>query len=766
MHAAFAAIGRFSVRFRWYIVPAWLVATILAGSFFPTLASVTKANNTDFLPAKTPSMVAAKLAEPFQKADLTPVTVVASRASGVLNTADSQAISALITKLKTVHTVTVVKDLGSSPDGVAEQLTVLSSAAEGQDGPLQSLVSDLRTAIAASPMPADLRVNLAGEIPSQIDTQKKSGSQGNKVDLLSIAFILVLLLVIFRSILAPFLTLIPAAIVVQLAGPIIAEATKAGLQVSTLSQIMLIVLILGAGTDYGLFLVFRVREEIRAGRVPKEAVVQAVTRVGESITFSAGTVIAALLSLLLATFGIYQSLGAPLAIGIALMLLAGLTLTPALLAIFGRAVFWPSKANRGAGKVPIWGRISTRIVRHPAITLTVGLVVFGGLAVAVSGYQAAGFGSALSAPSGSDSAAGNTVIDAHFPKSASNPTNVLFTLPTSAWNNPSVITAAHDELAASPVFNGVTGPLNPNGATLTGAELTSLHNQFGAPGTLSPVTPSGVDGQEYQAYRSTSNYLSSKGTTLQFYTSLTAGDPSTTAALHVVPQIRAAVAKVAHQIGASNFGVAGEAPGIYDVSALSNHDLVKVVPVAIIVIGLLLALVMRSAVAPLYLIASVALSYLAALGVSVLVFQELFHSGGLTFILPFLMFLFLLALGEDYNILVMSRIREEAHDLPLREAVARALTATGSTVTSAGLVLAGTFAVFAIAAGSGAGSSQIRDVGVGLTIGILMDTFFVRTLLVPSTVVLLGRWNWWPSTLGRRHVELESGVTVPASDSV
>jgi RND superfamily putative drug exporter len=158
VHAAFAAIGRFSVRFRWFIVPAWLVATILAGAFFPTLASVVKANNTDFLPAKTPSMVAATLAAPFQKADLTPVTVVASRASGTLDAADAQAISALIGKLKAVSTVTDVKDLGRSPDGTAEQLTVLSNAAQGQDGPLEDLVANSRR---------DRRVAQAGRPPGQ-----------------------------------------------------------------------------------------------------------------------------------------------------------------------------------------------------------------------------------------------------------------------------------------------------------------------------------------------------------------------------------------------------------------------------------------------------------------------------------------------------------------------------------------------------------------------------------------------------------------------
>jgi len=164
------------------------------------------------------------------------------------------------------------------------------------------------------------------------------------------------------------------------------------------------------------------------------------------------------------------------------------------------------------------------------------------------------------------------------------------------------------------------------------------------------------------------------------------------------------------------------------------------------VIGLLLAIVLRSLVAPLYLILSVGVSYLAALGLAALLFITLGGSGGLVFFLPFLMFIFLLALGEDYNILVMTRIREEAHKMPLREAVSRALRVTGTTVTSAGLVLAGTFLVLAVVS-RGAGSSQIRDIGLALALGILMDTFLVRTLLVPSTVVLLGRWNWWPSKL-------------------
>ena len=164
--------------------------------------------------------------------------------------------------------------------------------------------------------------------------------------------------------------------------------------------------------------------------------------------------------------------------------------------------------------------------------------------------------------------------------------------------------------------------------------------------------------------------------------------------MNAVPAVRTATTQVGRSIGAADSGVGGEAPALYDISSISNSDLVRVIPIAILAIGILLALVLRSLVAPLYLIASVGLSYLAALGLSVLLFVEIGGSGGLVFFMPFLMFIFLLALGEDYNILVMTRIREEAQQLPLREAVSRALSVTGTTVTSAGLVLAGTFVVW------------------------------------------------------------------------
>ena len=220
-----------------------------------------------------------------------------------------------------------------------------------------------------------------------------------------------------------------------------------------------------------------------------------------------------------------------------------------------------------------------------------------------------------------------------------------------------------------------------------------------------------------------------------------------------MPGIRRASAAAAVAAHATAEGVAGDAPALYDVDNTSNHDLVKIVPIAIVAIALLLALVLRSLIAPLYLIFSVGLSYLAALGVAVLVFIDIGGDSGLTFVLPFLMFIFLLALGEDYNILVMTRIREEARHRDLPDAVAHAVGRTGPTITSAGLVLAGSFAVLAFVGHSGPGGGQIEAIGFGLAIGILMDTFLVRVVLVPATVVLLGRWNWWPTKLAMQPTD-------------
>jgi putative drug exporter of the RND superfamily len=758
-HLFFAATGRFAVRFRWAVVAAWVAATILAGLLLPSLASVIKENNTDQLPASSPSLSAARLATPFQDPNQTPVLVVIAGGSGTVTTADAAAIGRLTARLATVAGVQQVKDLGDSTDRQAVQLKVLAGLNLADPGAPQHLVTGLRDAITASALPPDLHAHLAGPVPAQADASQ-AGQKALGLGLrLSIVFIVALLLVVFRALLAPLLTLAPAVLVTQLAGPVIGAAGKAGLPVSPLTEDLMLILTIGAGTDYGLFLVFRVREELRAGRAPHEAVARALARVGESVTFSAATVIAALLTMLLATFGLYSSVGAPLAIALVLMLAADLTLLPALLAIAGRAAFWPSRTARGTGRTGWWGRIAGRAVAHPAATLAFGLVAFGALATAVLGYRPADL-STPAAPSGSDSAAGNALLAAHFPAATSDPTMVVLRFRGPAWNDPAPVATAQRRLAALPQFASLAGPFG----ALTPGQLTTLHATLGAPAAVPPVPPTGsrIPPARWAAYGAETQFISPDGRTVVFAARLVNGDPGSNAALRQVPALRAAVAAVARATGATAYGVAGAVPAGYDLSQASDADLLRVFPVAIIVIGLLLALVLRSLIAPLYLIASVVISYLAAWGLSVLLFQDAASAGGLYHAVPFLMFIFLLALGEDYNILVMTRIREEASRVPPRQAVTAALQRTGPTVSSAGLVLAGTFAVFALAVRSQPGGGLF--VFSSIAIGILMDAFLVRTLLVPATVALLGRWNWWPSSHGTPSQAAPEPEPTPAHD--
>jgi RND superfamily putative drug exporter len=756
----FTAAGRLSVRFRWAIVLAWVAGAAAAMVLLPSLSSVTQSDNTSFLPASAPSEQAARLASPLQGATLTAVTVAAARAggpaAGPLSGADQTFITRLAGSLSRVARVVAVRDAGQSADGQAGQLTVLAALA--QSGGLATsqqatLVAGVRNAIRAAGPPNGLAVHTAGTVATRVDTNATSGKTGGQVQWFSIIFVIALLIAVFRSALAPLIAVLPAVVVVLVAERLTAEAAVHGLGVSQIASLLLIVLVLGAGTDYALFLMFRVREEMRAGLPSAEAIVFSVGRVGETITFSAGVLIAALLSLATASFSLYSGLAAPLAIAIGLMLVAGLTLLPALLAICGPAAFWPSSVRPGTGRAGWWGPACSRIVRRPLATLVIGLVVFGALAVASAGYLAAGLGGPATGPAGSDSAAGNALLTRHFPQAAANPTVVVLRLRQPAWAAAGAVAAAERQLAADPVFTSVSGPLNANGTALTAAQYAALYAAYGPPRAIAasvrvpPARPAA-----FESYRASGSYVSADGRTISFATALSAGSATTTAAAQAVPAVRAAAARAARTAGALASGVTGQAAFTSDVARLSNGDLHTVIPIAIAVIAVLLALVMRSLIAPLYLIASVVLSYFSALGLTVLVFMKAAGQPGLTFILPFLLFVFLLALGEDYNILVMTRIREEARRLPLREAVGRALSVTGTTVSSAGLVLAGTFGVLAIVGSGSAGAQNARtivNVGVGLALGVLMDTFLVRTLLVPAAVVLIGRWNWWPSALGR-----------------
>ena len=735
MSRAFAALGRFSVRRRWAILAAWIVVTGFSVRTFPSLSSVAKDTTSGFLPASTPSIHAEQLAQPFQNSNHATMTLVVARTDGTaLTPGDVAAITQLEATVRGLAHVTTVRDFGLSPDRQAEQALIqtdLPPFAQSADG--KSLVATIRADFPSRP---GVETHLTGSLPTIIDSQSQSGSSRNSIQSLSLLLIIVLLLVAFRALLAPVVTLLPALVVLLLSSPVIAGATQIGVQASSITQFILIVLVLGAGTDYGLFLVFRMREELRRGAEPPEAVRIAVSAVGESITFSALTVMAALMSLVVAQFGLYQSLGPALAIGIGLMLIAGLTLLPALLAIFGRAVFWPSHARLVEHpRSTLYGRIAARVVRRPLPVAVAGLLVFAALAMGQVGAPAAGFAD-QSSPSGTDSAAGSAALAAHFGAGGANTNEVLFTLAQPIFTHANDLVTVEAGLRASGRFATVTGPVE-------------VVQAAGGIPALQQALASGGDPAQQPLLRALSRFVSADGRTVQVQATFTDNDSGDPKAIAAVPDVRAAVASVAQRVGATDSGVFGIIPFAYDVNAVSASDLLRILPLVAVLIALLLAIVLRSLVAPIYLVASVVLSYLAAIGITAIIFVHLGGQSGINFVLPFLMFVFLMALGSDYNILVMTRIREEAHRLPLLRAIQHAVAATGTTVTTAGVILGGTFAVLAVAGGSSAGGDQIKQIGYGIAAGVLMDTFLVRTILVPSFVAVLGRWNWWPSRLFR-----------------
>src|ERR1700730_8915746 len=450
----FAAAGRLSVRFRWVIVLIWVAGAAAAMVLLPSLSSVTQSDNTSFLPASAPSQQAAQLASPLQGATLSAVTVVAARADGTLTRADQACVPRLAASLARVAKVVSVRDAGQSGDGRAEQFSVLAALAQS-GGPAAAqqagLVAGLRDVIRSAGPPPGFSVHTAGTVATRVDTNATSTKTGGQVQWFSITFVIALLIAVFRSALAPLIAVLPAVGVVLGAERLTAEAAVNGLGVSQIASLLLIVLVLGAGTDYALFLMFRVREEMRAGLACREAIVLSVARVGETITFSAGILIAALLSLATASFSLYSRLAAPLAIAIGLILIAGLTLLPALLAISGPVAFWPSSVKPGGGRTGWWGPACARIVRRPLVTLAGGLVVFSALAVASAGYLAAGFGGAVTGPAGSDSAIGDALLTRHFPQTAANPTIIVMRLRQPAWASAAAVAAAMRQLAGDPM---------------------------------------------------------------------------------------------------------------------------------------------------------------------------------------------------------------------------------------------------------------------------------------------------------------------------
>ncbi len=748
----FAALGRFSVRHRYLIILGWLAAAVVAATLLPSISSVERGANSQFLPATAPSVQASDLAAPFQSTTKSQSTFVAATTDRrPLSAADDAAIVRAEDAMRRVPKVTGLVDLGPSPNGRARTALVqVDVRTSGGGKEVAAAVSELRAAFARAGAPAGLAMHLTGPLAQSADEQNQTNHIQTLTEVLSILFIVILLLITFRALLAPFIALLPSAVALIVAGPVVALSTHIGVQVSDLTPILLIVVMLGAGTDYGLFLIFRLREELRRGRTIHDGVAVALCKVGESITFSGVTVMAALAAVVVASFGLYQGLGPALAIGIAVALAANLTLLPALLTVFGRATFWPRMPVPGPVRHGAWGRIAARVVARPAAHPDRRP---GHLRRARPGHARA-----MSRPASATSRRRPTPTrpgarpcwSPTTPRRSRTRRRCSSGCPPRCGTDPAVLEEAQQSCSSAPGTSGrSTGRSTRTGSrrrrrrwpppmphcTVAVRRRPCRSNRRPAPASRLPTTtPTGTP-------PSRSAPTGGPSSSRPSWRPVGRTSPAAAAA---IPAVRAAVAGVARSIGATASGINGYAATAADVSKISTDDLVRIIPIVLLVLALLLAILLRSLVAPLYLVASVGLSYLASLGLCVLAFEIIGHQNGINFVLPFFMFIFIMALGQDYNILVMTRIREEAHHAGIRVAVRRAVEATGTTVTSAGLILAGTFGVL-----TATGNTQVQEIGLGLAAGILLDTFFVRTLLVPSVVVLLGRWNWWPSALAR-----------------
>ena len=359
----FEALATWVVRFRLLVIACWVAALAVAIITLPSLGSEVNSDPSLFLSGNAPSVEATALGAPLLGARTTSkVTIVAATSGARLTSADVAAIEREARLARRVSGVQSVRYVTESPAGDAVQLAATVSRDTSNVAGLKPVIAALAATFPEAGAPPGLELHLAGQAATNAASNASANKATGRIGMLSVVLIIVLLLVVLRSPVAAVITFVPAVVALLLSQKFIAGLGADGLQISSITQTLLIVLMLGVGTDYGLFLVYRFREELRAGAGEREAVIHALARVGESITGSAGTVILALLTLLLAGFGLYHDLGVPLALGVAVMLLAGLTLLPALLAVSAPVVFPGRTAGAASetGRPGLWGRVAAR----------------------------------------------------------------------------------------------------------------------------------------------------------------------------------------------------------------------------------------------------------------------------------------------------------------------------------------------------------------------------------------------------------------------
>ncbi|MEV0738792.1 MMPL family transporter [Streptomyces sp. NPDC050549] len=706
----FRRIGNTVVRHPVWTIVAWLIAAVAIVATAPGLPS--NSDESSFLPKSYESIKAADLQVKAFPSAFTPSAIALYQRTdgGTLTAADKKDVARITTELGEKHIDQVQKVVPGQPskDGrYTMSLVQMDSKNAGQ--PVQADAAKvLRADVKQLVKGTDLEVRLGGSAAQALDQQDSSKRGEALIGIGTFVIILVTLLIIFRAPILAFLPLLLIGVVAAIANGLIAYATKLfGLQANSSVSSILIVVLFGVGTDYFLFLMFRYRERLRAGDEPKQAMINAVARVGEAIASAAGAVIIAFLALVLSTLGFLKQMGPALAIAVSVTLIAGLTLIPAVVSLIGPKVFWPSKSWQREPENARFAALGRGVRRRPALTAALSGVVLVALSLGTLGYKATFDLASGSMPKTKESMVVQDEMQKAYSAGAAAPTDVYLS--------------------------------SADGRALDRSTFAAYAEKLGA-----------VDG----VASARMSQVNKGGTTADFTVTLRY-EASTEKAIDTVGRVR----EVAHSAAPDGTeALVGGMSSIYkDINAAVNHDYRTVFPVAALLIMLILGLVLRSVVAPLYLMASVGLGFGATLGATVWIFQDAQGHPGLMFMLPVIMYLFVVAIGTDYNILMIARLREEAREgRDPREAAGMALRYAGPTVAAAGFILAATFATMMLA-----GNALLTEMGFAVSFGIAVAAFVMAMFFTPSLTALIGHAAWWPGHADRAR----ETAPVPGTDA-
>jgi putative drug exporter of the RND superfamily len=713
----FERLGRFVVYNPWKVILAWLIVAVGIVAFAPTLDDVTNQDQANFLPDSYESVKALDLAEQefAQSNDLT-ATIVVKRGDGQpLTEADQAKVSELGQTIQSAGIDRVTGLNGPpapSPNGQVELLTIgLKGIADDQA--VLDAIPKIRDTTSGALNGSGLEYAVTGDVAMYADNADAFDSALVIVGIATIVLIIVLLLIIYRSPIAALLPILTVGIVSMISPGLIAWVAKAGgLQADPSLEIILTIVLYGVGTDYILFLLFRYRERLRSGDDRKQGLVNAVARVGEVIASAAAAIVIAFSALLLAVFGAFKSLGPGLAIAVVVMAFAAVTLIPAIVSLLGPKVFWPSKSWQHTPKGTTFQRLGRLTGRRPAVVALVsgGLMLV--LAAGVFGmkwdYDQTG-----QLPSDTESARGFEDLQAGFPAGALNPTIVYVR--------------------------------SDNGQRLDPATMEQYANRLKEAPGVGGLMPAGQDGGNVA--------ISPDGSAAQINL-LLADNPYSPKSLDLAGGELRDVTHAEAPDGTTAY-LGGVSSTFADIRDANNRDLRVIFPVAAVLIAIVLALLLRSIVAPIYLMVAVFLGFLSTLGATVFAFQGVGTRPGLSFMLPTILYLFVVAIGTDYNILMIARLREEARlGNDPRTAANLAVEHGGPSVGAAGLILAGTFASMMLA-----GVAFLTEMGFAVAIGIAISAFVMSMFLVPSVTALLGHKAWWPG-----HGDSADGAAKPSPD--